>query len=312
MEPRDHHFEHHDDIGNHIKTFPTSKISDLAPYSALILSVTLITLFLIRFYVLELFLLPKLYGSKYTNLDEVTRRGFLNHHIAGATKILILAIGVYPFFAVTFGGAHFHTHFAHGSRVTLGDVLLVNAQMLVGMFIFELIYRVKISPVSMAHHIGSILVAQAAITISINGDDDASIEFVLCTVWGAFDIIAEFLPHVALILYRIYPTSHAFLASTFRIACITTLIGTISETILAMYFFGLLWDRWSLGFKISTPMLHLAFSAAQFHGTRIFYVIWKKQERLMGKGDDTEKAVREGEREDIEEDGEEDGEVREA
>jgi hypothetical protein len=56
----------------------------------------------------------------------------------------------------------------------------------VAMFIFELIYRVKVSPVSVAHHIGSILVAQAAITISINGDRDASIEFVLCTVWGNY------------------------------------------------------------------------------------------------------------------------------
>lgn len=305
MEPRDHHFQHPDDIGNHIKTFPTSKISNLAPYSALILSVTLITLFLVRFYVLELFLLPRIYGSKYTNLDEVNRRGFLNHHIAAATKILILAVGVYPFFAIAFGDAHFHTPFAHGSPVTLGDILLVNAQMLVGIFIFELIYRVKVSPVSVAHHIGSILVAQAAIVISINGDKDASIEFVLCTVWGAFDIVAEFLPHVALILYRVYPTSHSFLASTFRIACVTTLIGTISETVLAMYFFGLLWNRWSLGLKISTPMLHIAFSAAQLHGTRIFYAVWKKQERLMGNGNDLEKAVAvcEEEREDLEQDG---------
>jgi hypothetical protein len=68
------------------------------------------------------------------------------------------------------------------------------------------------------------------------------------------------------------------------------LIGTISETVLAMYFFGLLWHRWSLGFKITTPMLHIAFSAAQLHGTRIFYAIWKKQERLVKK-EDLEKAV---------------------
>jgi hypothetical protein len=66
----------------------------------------------------------------------------------------------------------------------MGDLLLIAAQMLTGMFIFELIYRVKISPVSVAHHIGSIMVAQAAITISVKGDREASIEFVLCTVWG--------------------------------------------------------------------------------------------------------------------------------
>lgn len=66
----------------------------------------------------------------------------------------------------------------------MGDILVICSQMLVGMFIFELTYRVKISPVSVVHHLGSILVAQAAITISIEEQRDSSIEFVLCTVWG--------------------------------------------------------------------------------------------------------------------------------
>jgi len=44
--------------------------------------VVLLILFLIKFYVLELFLLRKCYGTKYTLLDEVNRRGFVNHHIA--------------------------------------------------------------------------------------------------------------------------------------------------------------------------------------------------------------------------------------
>jgi len=171
-------------VSDHIRTFPVTKISILSPYSGLILSIVLIILFLIRFYVLQSFLLRRLYGSKYTNLDDTTRRGFLNHHIAGATKIVILIVGIYPFLSVAFGKSGFHTPYVRGSRVTLGDLLLVCAQMLVGMFIFELIYRVKISPVSVAHHIGSILVTQAAIAISIGGNRASSIEFVLCMVWG--------------------------------------------------------------------------------------------------------------------------------
>ena len=91
--------------------------------------------------------------------------------------------------------------------------------------------------------------------------------------------MAEFIPHVALILYRVYPTSHLFLANVFKITCITTLLGTISETILIMYMFGILWDRWPLEFKIFTPILHVALSAAQIHGSRIFYIIWRKQEQ---------------------------------
>jgi len=277
------------DFGAHIRHSPATSISELAPYSALILSIVLIVLFLIRFYILQRFLLEKLHGSTYTQLDDATRRSFLNHYIAGATKLTILIIALYPFASVTFGTANFHTPYVHGSRITMGDLLLIAAQMLTGMFIFELVYRVKISPVSVAHHIGSIVVAQAAITISVKGAPESSIEFMLCTVWGAFDIIAEFIPHVALILYRVYPTSHLFLATVFRFACITTFLGTISETILVMYMFGILWDRWPLSFKIVTPLLHVAFSAAQLHGSRIFYIIWRKQEQQLDVERDGEK-----------------------
>lgn len=48
-----------------------------------------------------------------------------------------------------------------------------------------LIVRVS-SHISAMHHIGTIMVAQAAIAISLDltREKDASIEFILCTVWG--------------------------------------------------------------------------------------------------------------------------------
>lgn len=84
-------------IDHHIQGFPITTISVLSPYTGLILAVVLCVLFLVRFYVLELFLLERLYGIKYTCLNEIDRRGFVNHHIAGATKIIILITAVYPF-----------------------------------------------------------------------------------------------------------------------------------------------------------------------------------------------------------------------
>ncbi|KAJ7936927.1 hypothetical protein B0H13DRAFT_1946197, partial [Mycena leptocephala] len=277
---------------HHIRKFPLTSISVLSPYTGLIISVVLLVFFLLKFYVLELFLLQKLYGTRYTGLDEVNRRGFVNHHIAGATKLVILIIAVYPFGNVAFGTAGFHTPFI-GSRVTMGDILLISAQMLIGMFLFELIYRTKISPVSMVHHMASILVGQAAITISISRNENSSIEFLMCTVWGAFDIVSEFLPHLTIILYRVYPDSHHFLMTMFRAACVTTLFGTIAETIVVMFLFGQLWSRWKLSFKIATPILHIAFSIAQFHGTRIFYRMWRKQERII-RDQQVEKGTGEG------------------
>jgi len=272
--------------GPHVISIPSQKISRLAPFSALILSIVVVVIFLIRFYILESFLLRRIYGSVYTRMDDTTRRGFVNHHIAGASKILILILAAYPFIAVAFVNANLKTPFAGSKIVTMGDVLIVAAQMLVSIYIFELFYRPKISPVSTGHHIGTILIAQAAIAISLPAirEKDATYEFVLCTVWGAFDIVAEFLPHVSIILYRVYPDRHNFLRKLFRAACGTTLTGTTAETIVTMWLFGSLWSRWTIAFKVTTPMLHCLFAAAQLWGSWNFYKMYKKQCRIIANG----------------------------
>ncbi|KAJ5761067.1 hypothetical protein N7520_008223 [Penicillium odoratum] len=262
---------------------PLEPISVLAPFSALIISVALVVLFMIRFYILEGFLIKWLYGDTYTELSEINRRGFINHHISAATKLLILIIAAYPFICVGFGNSTFHTLFSPGSVVTLGDVLVVAAQILIAMYISELIYRAKLSPVAVAHHVGTILIGQSAIAISLRlaREPDADIEFILCTVWGAFDIIAEFFPHIAIILYRVYPDRHHFLSRLFLVSCMTTAMGTLCETIVTMWLFGSLWSRWQLAFKVVTPILHVAFSVTQMHGSLVFWRMYKKQQRII-------------------------------
>jgi len=140
------------------------------------------------------------------------------------------------------------------------------------------------------HHVGTIIIAQTAIVLTLNliAQSDATIEFLLCTVWGAFDIVAEFLPHISIILYRLYPTSHHFLRRVFLISAITTFCGTCMETAVIFYFFGSLWDRWNIAFKITTPLLHCAFSACQLHGSHVFYKMYKKQGRLIKEQKDLE------------------------
>ena len=128
----------------HIRHVPLTSLSKLSPYSALTLSIVLVILFVLKQFVIEAFLLKRLYGTKYTQLNEVNRRGFVNHHIAGVTKLIILVAAVYPFINVAFRYAVLNDPYAKGSKVTLGDVLVVCTQILVGMYIFELIYRVKI------------------------------------------------------------------------------------------------------------------------------------------------------------------------
>ncbi|KAI9774372.1 MAG: hypothetical protein M1840_004266 [Geoglossum simile] len=278
-----HRADHSPDTEPQIADLPLTSISKLAPFSALISSIIFVIYFFIKNYILEGFLLRRMYGSMYTNLSDANRRGFLNHHIAGATKIVILIIGAYPFIAVAMGLKSLYAPYSKGSAVMLGDILVVASQMLIAMYVFELIYRPKVSPISMFHHVGAIMVGQSAIAVSLNlvRQKDADIEFILCCVWGAFDIVSEFLPHTAIILYRVYPSSHKFLRNLFRTAFITTLTGTIFETVVVMYLFGKLWNRWTLAFKIVTPVLHIAFSACQLHGSCIFWKMMKRQQNYI-------------------------------
>ncbi|KAJ5754042.1 uncharacterized protein N7511_008195 [Penicillium nucicola] len=298
-EPRTHHVA--------LKEKILGPISILAPFSALIISVALVIFFLIRFYILENFLIRRAYGAIFTEMSELNRRGFVNHHIAGVTKIVILIVAAYPFICVTFGKATFQTAYAPGSVVTMGDILVVVAQMLIAMYIFELLYRVKLSPVAVMHHVGTILIGQSAVAISLKSlrEPDADIEFVLCTVWGmaayassfgfflelkltvasfclgAFDIISEFFPHVAIILYRVFPKRHHFLSRVFLLSCFSTAVGTTCETVVTMWLFGSLWSRWRLAFKVVTPLLHIAFSAAQIHGSLVFWRMYCRQKKYL-------------------------------
>ncbi|CAN8104017.1 unnamed protein product [Discula destructiva] len=291
----------------HVDELINESISKLATYSGLILTMFLVIVFVLRLYIFEGFLMRRLYGKKYTDMtDETVRRGFVNHHVAGLIKIILLLTAAYPFVAVAFGTATMHSSFSGKGSATMGDVLVVCPQLLITMYVFELFYRPKISPVSSLHHVGAIVIAQSAVAISLDFEHqvDATIEFILCFVWGeltavdgilyctgeialtlplpgGFDVIAEFWPHLAIILYRIYPDDHAFLVNVFRAACFTEVAGTTIETVVVMWLFGGLWHRWTLPFKIITPILHVIFSVAQLWGAMIFRRMWKRQEVFL-------------------------------
>jgi len=58
-------------------------------------------------------------------------------------------------------------------------------------------------------------------------------------------------------------------------------MGTIAETIMVFVLFGESWSRWELSFKIVTPILHVVFTAAQLHGSRILLSMWRKEKRKL-------------------------------
>ncbi|KIW09218.1 uncharacterized protein PV09_00145 [Verruconis gallopava] len=259
-------------------------ISILVPYSGLILSCIVCILVILRLYVFEGFLFPRLYGHLYRNFSDETKRTFMNHHIGGMIKIILLIAGAYPWTHVLFvGNEDFDTPMAHHSKVTMGDLLLVLTQLFASMYVFELLIRVKLSPIAMAHHIGAIVIAEVAVALSLEykKQKDATIEYMLCLVWGAFDVLAEFWPNLAIILYRVKKDNHYLLSQVFFITAIITVLGTTAETVMIFVFLGSVWHRLSLDFKVATPILHVVFMAAQVHGSRILFSMYKRQKQAL-------------------------------
>jgi hypothetical protein len=287
---------HHDDDHPNILALKNSGISKLSPYSGIILTVVLAVLALLRLYVFET-LLPRLYRRTWPSLiDDTQRRNFINHHVAAMLKLTMVASQVYPIIGLIFGDLTLQSPISKGSSVTLGDIMVVGVQIFVGMYVFELLYRSRVSYISVLHHIGAIVIAESAVAIGIDftHQKSATAQFLICFVWGElcavcicfeadgqglFDVVAEFWPHIALILYRVYPERHYFLAWVFRSTVICELLGTTVESVLVLWIFVTLWERWNLAFKVVTPSLHLLFTIAQLWGAWVFWIIAKKEAR---------------------------------
>ena len=96
---------------------------------------------------------------------------------------------------------------------------------------------------------------------------------------GAFDVVAELWPHLAMIIYRIYPSNQQLLSRIFYLTMFLELFGTTVETGIVMWLFGTLWKTWALSLKVATPLLHILFSAAQLWGAFIFYKMARQTRR---------------------------------
>jgi hypothetical protein len=272
----------------HFATIPNEYISILTPYSGLLMTLWLVILFTVKRYVLEP-TFPRIYGQTFLSMNDGLRRGFLVHHVSAGVKILLLIVGAKPFCDVVFGHSTLHSSFSRHtqSHPTMGDILIVLTQLFVALYIFELLIRKSPSPIAVLHHTGAVLIAQSAVALSLDTEREvnATMEYILCLVWAAFDVLSELWLNLAFILYRVKPENHSLLAYVFLSTCIISVMGTVAETVMVMTLFGQSWDKWELSFKVVTPILHVLFTVAQMHSAKILYVMWKKQKRLLYEED---------------------------
>jgi hypothetical protein len=268
----------------HIADLPNETISFLTPYSGLLLTLWLVILFTVKNWILETFVFPRYYKKTLSRLQEGDRRGFLVHHISAGVKVVLLIVGAKPFCDVVFGKSALHDPFSRRHpRPTMGDILLVLTQLFVALYVFELFTRKRVSMISSLHHVGAIIIAQSAVVLSLDlaRQANATVEFVLCLVWAAFDVLSELWLNLAFILYRLYPTKHSLLAYVFGSTMLLNVCGTFAETVMVMTLFGQSWSIWETSFKVITPILHVLFTIAQLHCARVLFALWMKEKKRL-------------------------------
>lgn len=72
-------------------------------------------------------------------------------------------------------------------------------------------------------------------------------------------------------------------------ACSLTVLGTIGETIVAMYLFGINHKAWSIAIQCVTPISHALFVGAQLTSSWIMWKLARKAERQLKQLGDEEK-----------------------
>lgn len=90
-------------------------------------------------------------------------------------------------------------------------------------------------------------------------------------------MVAEFWPHLAIIIYRLYPGRRGLSYRIFLATVIAEVIGTTFETAIVFWLWGSLWNQWTTPFKVVTPILYGLFSAAQLFGAWVFWQLAKKE-----------------------------------
>ncbi|KAJ1323294.1 hypothetical protein MN608_11442 [Microdochium nivale] len=272
-------------------------ISTLLPYGAIILVSMLVGIVLISI-ALERWVLRLVYRKIYTDLEadkskDRQRRSFVYHHIALLLMIPIFCVGVYPGSLFLFAENNLSDPAFGGGRIrhgSIGDVLFVLFHLYSAYFIFELAFRTRFaSAINIAHHLALLLIAQISLVLSINlqRHPEATIEFYMCLVWGAFDIIAEMPMHVIMIIWRVRRHSSPRLLSRLGFGLsIWVVCMACAEIAVTIFLLHNSWDRWSTEWRIATPVIFSMWICAQLHGARIFFSMARSERRkAKGPGD---------------------------
>ncbi|KAK6496301.1 hypothetical protein TWF481_002326 [Arthrobotrys musiformis] len=252
-------------------------ISILTPYSNIILTTCLCTLFLIKHYILEPYL-PHVYSHMWEPAPEAIKRSLVTLYLAVLIRVAMVAIGLYPVIALIFGSSRLSDPVdIFGGRVTMGDCIAISMNILPSFYLFEIIHRSRLSIVTWMHHVGSIFAAQSTLTLVTHGAAGARYQFLVITVWGFFDVIMEIAPIFALIRLRVVRGDHDHLCFVFKITAAWVFILNNIQSMLVAYLLWVIWDDWVLVFKIVTPLAYVLFTTTQWQQAYLYVQLMRKE-----------------------------------
>ncbi|KAF9877414.1 hypothetical protein CkaCkLH20_05114 [Colletotrichum karsti] len=273
-----------------IETIQNGPISGLLAFGSLLLVSSVIVVVLIA-NILERWLLRKVYGEVYMNLErpenEKRRRSFTYYHVGAIVMFALLCIGIYPVMRFLVGSAGLATPVVQGHRLRIGDMLFTVSQTYCAYYVFELCYRTQFaSPLSIAHHIGLLAITQTSLSLFGNfvQHPEATIEFYMCMVWGAFDVVVELPIYVSMIVWRARRSDH-YLLSNIAFGCFGwVLLGAALETSVTIYLLHRSWDRWGRVWRVVTPLIFSLWITTQLYGASRLYAMAKSERRKSNKG----------------------------
>lgn len=178
-------------IGTKIAWVKHQPLTTLLPYGSIIITCSIIFVVLLS-NLLERWLLRLVYGRIWKELDtpgnERRRRSFTYYHVGAIMLSVLLATGAYPVMSFLAGPSDFSK--IVGRRwptVTVGDMMFLFAEVYSAYYLYEMAFRTRhASPLTIAHHIGLLLITQTAIALFAKPHDGriATMEFFMCMVWG--------------------------------------------------------------------------------------------------------------------------------
>jgi hypothetical protein len=262
------------------------------------------------------YLFPSLYKETWKKLAAEKKRTFTNHHVLISAKITMIALALIPYLLIVNGLAEFRDPFvratAHtpASTTTNGDVIVVATAIFIAMYLHELLYLSSlVSLISVMHHLGACIVASVMVTRNVRWEVESSTaaytvlimtygtssvllictSFLLMTIPGIFDLLAGLWPRPCMVVRTIWPEKHRLNMRLCYAACALTLLGTVGETVVAMYLFGINHKAWSTAIQWVTPISHALFVWAQLSSSLIMWKLARKAERQLKRPSDEEK-----------------------